>query len=230
MSKFGKKSRSLRYRLWLGMCWAKNVLGPNLGASVDPVMKFSRYVVGVTIVAFPMTIYLITAQDTISAVNEMPALSLAQSAESISKPATQRETALEHGAKHANPSYVCPMHSDIIDKNPDATCPICGMNLVEVKAAGENGMIELSSVVMNSLGVRTGKVKRKTLYRRVDSVGYISPDENKIITVNLRTDGWIERLVVKTVGERVKKGQLILEVYSPKLVNAQEEYLQATIY
>ena len=45
--------------------------------------------------------------------------------------------------------------------------------------------------------------------------------------MHLRTDGWIERLYVKSVGERVKKGARLLDLYSPTLVNAQEEYLQA---
>lgn len=144
------------------------------------------------------------------------------------KPVAQKkETALEHAKKHADPDYVCPMHPEIISKDPKATCPICGMDLVEVDSQGESGVVTLTPTVVNSLGVRTSKVKRKTLYRKIDSVGYVSEDENSIRTINLRTDGWIERLAVKTVGERVKKGQLLLEVYSPKLVNAQEEYVQA---
>jgi Cu(I)/Ag(I) efflux system membrane fusion protein len=145
----------------------------------------------------------------------------------VQKPAVQKETAMEHAKKHADPDYVCPMHPEIISKDPNATCPICGMDLVKVESQGEAGVVTLTPTVVNSLGVRTSKVKRKTLYRKIDSVGYVSEDENSIRTINLRTDGWIERLAVKTVGERVKKGQLLLEVYSPKLVNAQEEYVQA---
>lgn len=141
--------------------------------------------------------------------------------------AQKKETALDHAKKHADPDYVCPMHPEIISKDPNATCPICGMDLVKVESQGEAGVVTLSPTVVNSLGVRTSTVKRKTLYRKIDSVGYVSVDENSIRTINLRTDGWIERLAVKTVGERVKKGQLLLEVYSPKLVNAQEEYVQA---
>lgn len=142
-------------------------------------------------------------------------------------PVQKKETALDHAKKHTDPNYVCPMHPEILSTDPDATCPICGMDLVEVQSGGEAGVVTLSPTVVNSLGVRTSKVKRKTLYRKIDSVGYVSEDENSIRTINLRTDGWIERLAVKTVGDRVKKGQLLLEVYSPKLVNAQEEYVQA---
>ena len=77
------------------------------------------------------------------------------------------------------------------------------------------------------LGVRTKKVKRRTIYRRIDSVGYVTHDEQKIRRVSLRTEGWVEKLNVKTVGERVEHGDLLFQVYSPKLVNAQEEFLQA---
>jgi len=77
------------------------------------------------------------------------------------------------------------------------------------------------------MGVRTAIVKKDKLWRRIDTVGYVDFDENKISHIHLRTKGWIEKLYVKSEGERVKKGQLLFEVYSPELVNAQEEYLQA---
>ncbi len=137
------------------------------------------------------------------------------------------DTALEHAAKHAQQNYVCPMHPDVISNDPNATCPICGMDLVPLETGGEAGIVKLTPTVMNSLGVRTAKAKRRTLYRRIDSVGYINVDENNIRTISLRSEGWVERLVVKTSGERVTKGQLLMELYAPILVNAQEEYLQA---
>jgi len=139
-----------------------------------------------------------------------------------------KDTALEHAAKHADSKYVCPMHPSVISDDPKAICPICGMDLVLIESGGDAGVVKLTSTVINSLGVRTEKVKRKTLYRRIDSVGYIDVDENNIRLVSLRTDGWIEHLAVKTSGERVTAGQLLFEVYSPALVNAQDEYLQAS--
>lgn len=137
------------------------------------------------------------------------------------------DTALEHAAKHASQNYVCPMHPDVITDDPNATCPICGMDLVPLETGGEAGIVKLTPTVMNSLGVRTSKAKRRTLYRRIDSVGYVNVDENHLRTISLRTEGWVERLAVKTMGERVTKGQLLMEIYSPKLVNAQEEYVQS---
>lgn len=138
-----------------------------------------------------------------------------------------KESALEHASKHADPTYVCPMHPEIISKNAGETCPICGMDLVVVDASGEGGTVEISAAQMSQLGVRTEPVSRRNVYRRVDTVGYIAEDENRIRHVSLRTEGWIERLVVRSVGDAVRKGDLLFEVYSPVLVNAQDEYVQA---
>jgi Cu(I)/Ag(I) efflux system membrane fusion protein len=58
-------------------------------------------------------------------------------------------------------------------------------------------------------------------------VGYVGYDESRLSHVHLRTDGWIERLYVRSEGERVEQGGPLFELYSPTLVTAQEEYLQA---
>ena len=138
-----------------------------------------------------------------------------------------KETAMQHAAKHANPNYICPMHPDVINSDPNAICPICGMDLVLLEAGGEAGTGNLSPTVINTLGVRTAKTKRRTLFRKINSVGYVELDETKLRTVNLRVDGWIEKLHVSSEGDRVEEGQPLFELYSPKLVNAQEEYVQA---
>lgn len=102
-----------------------------------------------------------------------------------------------------------------------------GMDLVPVYDEGGGSDVKISPAVENNLGVRTAKVQRDKLWKKINTVGYIDFDENKITHIHLRTKGWIDRLYVKSEGERVKKGQLLFEVYSPELVNAQEEYTQA---
>jgi len=188
--------------------------------------------------------------------------------ESVSmKQSSVKETAIEHGLKHQDPKYVCPMHPQIIRGKP-GNCPLCGMDLVlkEQEDAAESkekkllywvapmdpayrrdapgkspmGMdlvpvydegggvsVKISPIVENNMGVRSAMAERKRLWRRIDTVGYVDFDENMISHIHLRTKGWIEKLTVKSEGERVKKGQLLFEVYSPDLVNAQEEYIQA---
>ena len=137
------------------------------------------------------------------------------------------DSALEHAAKHSKPNYVCPMHPNVITDDPNAICPICGMDLVLLESGGEAGTVQLSTTVINTLGVRTAKAKIRTLYRRIDSVGYIEVNEGNLRTISLRTEGWIEQLNIKTEGDRIKKGEVLFKIYSPQLVNAQEEYVQA---
>ncbi len=144
----------------------------------------------------------------------------------------QKETAVEHAQKHLDPKYTCPMHPQIVKDEP-GSCPICGMGLVpmtpEQTAAlvGADVEVKISPTVEHNLGVRTARVVKDKLWRRIDTVGYVDYDENHISHIHLRTNGWIEKLYVRSEGERVTKGQLLFEVYSPELVNAQEEYLQA---
>lgn len=102
-----------------------------------------------------------------------------------------------------------------------------GMDYVPVYDDGGGSAVKISPTVENNLGVRTAMAERGKLWRRVDTVAYVDFDENKIAHIHLRTKGWIEKLLIKSEGERVSKGQLLFEVYAPELVNAQEEYLQA---
>ena len=104
-----------------------------------------------------------------------------------------------------------------------------GMDLVPVYAeeGTDSDAVHISSAVEQSLGVRTSKAERRSLWRKVEATGYVGFDESRVSQINLRTEGWIERLLVKNEGERVKKGQLLFEFYSPQVVNAQKEYVQA---
>ncbi|GJM04422.1 MAG: hemolysin D [marine bacterium B5-7] len=108
-----------------------------------------------------------------------------------------------------------------------------GMDMIPVYEGEEEAMGEGASIVkinpevINNLGVRTTKVERGPLWKRIGTVGYIDYDETRINHIHTRTEGWIEKLQVRAEGEEVKRGQLLFELYSPPLVNAQEEYLQA---
>lgn len=104
-----------------------------------------------------------------------------------------------------------------------------GMDLVPVYAdeAGSGDGVMIDPALRNSLGVRTEPATIRPLWRRVEATGYVGFDETRISHINLRTQGWIVRLLVNAEGERVKKGDLLFEVYSPELVNAQKEFLQA---
>ena len=135
-----------------------------------------------------------------------------------------------YAEEHKEPEilyWVAPMDPNFRRDEPGKS-PM-GMDLVPVYA--ENGSdsdaVHISSAVEQSLGVRTSKAERRSLWRKVEATGYVGFDETRVSQINLRTEGWIERLLVKNEGERVKKGQLLFEFYSPQVVNAQKEFVQA---
>lgn len=138
-------------------------------------------------------------------------------------------TEMDKGTKEKKILYwVAPMDPNFRRDKPGKS-PM-GMDLVPVYEDGKDAAgstVKIDPTVVNNLGVRTASVKKGPLWRKINSVGYIDYDETKISHVHLRTKGWVEKLNVKAVGERVKKGDLLFELYSPELVNGQEEYLQA---
>ena len=87
--------------------------------------------------------------------------------------------------------------------------------------------IRISTEKVQRLGVRTETVTRHELTQTVRAVGTVQIDERRINTVAPKFEGWIERLHVSTTGQPVARGQPLMEVYSPDLVTAQQEYLIA---
>tara|TARA_R110002110_G_scaffold415856_1_gene658373 strand:- start:13983 stop:15581 length:1599 start_codon:yes stop_codon:yes gene_type:complete len=124
--------------------------------------------------------------------------------------------------------WVAPMDANYRRDKPGKS-PM-GMDLVPVYEDTENddqSIVKISGQVENNLGVKSELVTRSNLSQTISTVGYATADENKIEHVTTYIDGWIRNLAVKTTGEVVKKGQLLFKLYSPALVQAQEEYVLA---
>ena len=123
--------------------------------------------------------------------------------------------------------WVAPMDASYRRDKPGKS-PM-GMDLVPVYAEEktDEGVVSINAAVQQNLGVRISKAERRSLWRKVEATGYVGFDETRVSQINLRTEGWIERLLVNNEGVRVKKGSLLFEFYSPQLVNAQNEYVQA---
>ena len=139
--------------------------------------------------------------------------------------------ASENGASNGNREvlyWVAPMDPNYRREEPGKS-PM-GMDLVAVYADevdGQPGVVSIDPTIVNNLGVRTAKAQRGPLSRQIDTVGYVGYDEDTVQHVHTRVDGWIEKLATKASGDPVTRGQLLFELYSPTLVNAQEEYLTA---
>jgi Cu(I)/Ag(I) efflux system membrane fusion protein len=123
--------------------------------------------------------------------------------------------------------WVAPMDANYQRDKPGKS-PM-GMELVPVyaNANGDGSNVTIAPEVIQNLGVRTATVERSRLWRAIDTVGYVEYDETKVSHIHLRTEGWIEQLVAHSEGERISKGEQLLALYSPDLVNAQEEFVQA---
>ena len=126
--------------------------------------------------------------------------------------------------------WVAPM-DDSYRRDKPGKSPM-GMDLVPVfeetgAASDAAGTVTISPAVENNLGVRTAAITKGSLNTEVHTVGYIQYDEDSLIHIHPRVEGWVETLHLKASGEPVEKGQPLYTLYSPQLVNAQEEYIIA---
>ena len=124
--------------------------------------------------------------------------------------------------------WAAPMDPTYIRNEPGKS-PM-GMDLVpvyeeEVDEKEPASTIRIDPVTIQNMGVRIRRVKRKPLVKYIRAFGNITYDERRIYVVNTKFNGWIEKLYVNFIGEKVKKGQPLFDIYSPELVTAQEEYL-----
>jgi len=151
--------------------------------------------------------------------------------------------------------YHCPMHPTYISAQP-GDCPICGMSLVPVPknneatgaapasepapagsgAAREStpapdvpGLVPvtLEPRRVQMIGLRTGVVERRAIDDDMRAAGYITADETRTVSINVRTSGWVRKLFVDQTGVRVSKGEPLLTLYSQDLYGAQQDLLVA---
>jgi len=129
---------------------------------------------------------------------------------------------IKHWKAPMNPTFI---------RNKPGKGPM-GMDLVPVYDDGSTvaGQIKISPAVVQNIGLKTEKVKRRTLKHEIRTVGNLTYDERKVHHVHTKYGGWIEKLHVDFTGQEVKKDDLLLEIYSPELVSTQEELVLALKY
>ncbi|MEX2117498.1 MAG: efflux RND transporter periplasmic adaptor subunit [Bacteroidota bacterium] len=126
--------------------------------------------------------------------------------------------------------YRDPMHPWYTSDKP-GIAPDCGMDLVPVYEGGDDSKgIKIDPVTVQNIGVKIAMVERRKLSKIIRASGKVDFDETKVYSVNAKVMGWVEKLHVDYTGKAVRKGDPLMELYSPELVSTQEEYLQAIRY
>lgn len=105
-----------------------------------------------------------------------------------------------------------------------------GMDLIPVFEGDEGagtGSIRIDGRVRQNMNLRTAPVGRRDMIRTIRAHGQITYAQDRESAINTKIHGWIDRLYVNTVGQQVREGDPLLDIYSPELVTTQEEYLLA---
>jgi multidrug efflux pump subunit AcrA (membrane-fusion protein) len=132
------------------------------------------------------------------------------------------------------------MHPAYTSDKP-GECPICGMTLEPVVGGDEAGTTEpqgggnvpgLTTVTITPeriqlIGVRTARVQRSPVSGQLDLVGFVTANESRTRSVQIRVSGWVRELYVNQTGIEVRAGQPLMSIYSPELFQTEQEYLIA---
>lgn len=139
---------------------------------------------------------------------------------------------LGHDHASAIDEYTCPMHPQIVQDKP-GSCPICGMDLVKKAAvSGDSLVVDASLKALlqptNSMvvaGIKTVRPERRSQPVTVQTNGIITYDTRQLYTIPARFSGRIEKMYIRFAYQPVRKGQKLLELYSPDIITAQRELI-----
>jgi Cu(I)/Ag(I) efflux system membrane fusion protein len=134
-----------------------------------------------------------------------------------------------------NTIWTCSMHPQIRMDHP-GKCPICGMDLIPLNTltASETAVpsdeIQMTEDAMKIADIQTMAVRKAYPDKSVYLLGKVKPDERNIAELTARFGGRIEKLFVNFTGQNVQKGEKLTTIYSPAMVTAQKELLEAAEY
>lgn len=133
--------------------------------------------------------------------------------------------------------YTCSMHPQIRQNEP-GNCPICGMELIPVQKASGNQAgstsahqhLTMSPEAVALANVQTQKVKTVSPEHEIYLTGKVAVNEQKLAVITANYSGRIEKLFVDFTGQPVSRGQKLASIYSPDLITAQKELIEAARY
>jgi Cu(I)/Ag(I) efflux system membrane fusion protein len=135
----------------------------------------------------------------------------------------------EQGGLQKQTWWTCSMHPQIRQPKP-GKCPICFMDLIPVSLTGGDigeRQISLSQEAIKLMEIETSAVERKFVAAEIRMVGKIDYDESRVKYITAWVPGRIDRLYVDYTGVTVNMGDHMVYLYSPELLSAQAELLQA---
>ncbi len=148
---------------------------------------------------------------------------------------SDEESTHQHVDESAHQIWTCSMHPQIRMDHP-GKCPICSMDLIPLEQdnTSEENMdpneIKMTESAIKLADIQTMEVKKDYSKKEVYLLGKVKPDERNIAELTARFGGRIEKLFVNFTGQNVKKGEKLATIYSPELVTAQKELLEAVAY
>lgn len=136
----------------------------------------------------------------------------------------------EHAHEASQPAeYTCSMHPQIRQDGP-GKCPLCGMDLTPVSKTGEQSspfVHEMSEAAIALGNIQTTKVRLVSAAHELNLSGKVSVNEQNISALTAKFPGRIEKLFINFEGQEVRRGEKLASIYSPELINAQRELLEA---
>jgi len=142
---------------------------------------------------------------------------------------TTPATEVHEHSEEEHTIWTCSMHPQIRMDEP-GKCPICGMDLIPLTKADakiDDDAIEMSESAIKLAEVQTSIVSKGAASKDIQLYGKIQVDERLKQSQTAHVPGRIDKLMVNVTGEQLKKGQLVATIYSPELVTAQKELLEA---
>jgi Cu(I)/Ag(I) efflux system membrane fusion protein/cobalt-zinc-cadmium efflux system membrane fusion protein len=149
----------------------------------------------------------------------------------MKEPATASATAEAARGEREILYWYAPMDPTYVSDTPGKS-PM-GMDLVPKYAdetSGSARVIQIDPVQVQNIGVVSQAARLGDINRTVRTVGILDFNADDITWINTKFSGWIEKVHVTYVGQEVKEGDALFEIYSPELVTTQEEYLRALDY